>query len=316
MTRHIIFLIVVIFNVIFLNFFQPKKISQQTSVIILPGMQLDEISDILIKKSLIENKFFFSLWVKINFSEKNLKFGEYKFEDKVSVSDILKKLKRGQTVNRKITIIEGSSKNDLLKLLNQIDPENILSIEDIPERIVANTYFYNITDKSEKVLESIVKKSNDIIQRIWNNRNIGIPLQNSFELITLASIVEKETALADEKPLISGVFYNRFKHNMRLQSDPTVVYAITLGKKKLERKLLRKDLKIKSEYNTYLIKGLPPSPICFPGIESLEGAANPIKSDFLYFVSNYTDGGHIFSKSYKEHLKNIKSVKNLRNKYE
>ena len=200
MTRHIIFLIVVIFNVIFLNFFQPKKISQQTSVIILPGMQLDEISDILLKKSLIESKFFFSLWVKINFSEKNLKFGEYKFEDKVSVSNILKKLKRGQTVNRKITIIEGSSKNDLLKLLNQIEPENILSIEDIPERIVANTYFYNITDKSEKVLESIVKKSNDIIQRIWNNRNIGIPLQNSFELITLASIVEKETALADEKP--------------------------------------------------------------------------------------------------------------------
>ena len=103
---------------------------------------------------------------------------------------------------------------------------------------------------------------------------------------------------------------------MRLQSDPTVVYAITLGKKKLERKLLRKDLKTKSEYNTYLIKGLPPSPICFPGIESLKGAANPIKTDFLYFVSNYTDGRHIFSKSYKEHLKNIKSVKNLRNKYE
>ena len=168
MTRHITFFLIIIINVIFLNFFQPKKISQQTNVIILPGMQLNEISDVLIKKSLIDSKFFFSLWVKINFSEKSLKFGEYEFEDKVSVSDILKKLKKGKTVSRKITIIEGSSKNDLLKLLNQIDPENMLSIEDIPEEIVANTYFYNITDKTEKVLEGIVKKSNEIIQRIWN----------------------------------------------------------------------------------------------------------------------------------------------------
>ena len=316
MFRHFVFLIIIIVNVIFLNFFQQKKIPKQTKVIILPGMQLDEISNILIENSLIDSKFFFSLWGKINLSEKNLKFGEYKFEDRVSVSEILKKLEKGQTVSRKITIIEGSSKNDLLKLLNEINPQNTLRIEDIPNEIVANTYLYNVTDKPKKVLEDIVIRSNDIIQKIWNKRDIDIPLKNVNELIILASIVEKETSLVNEMPLISGVFYNRFKYNMRLQSDPTVVYAITLGKKKLERKLLRRDLKIKSEYNTYLIKGLPPSPICFPGINSLKGAANPIKSDFLYFVSNYTNGGHIFSKSYKEHLKNIKSVKNLRKKNE
>ena len=181
---------------------------------------------------------------------------------------------------------------------------------------MANTYFYSVTDKTERVLQNIVEKSNNLIEKLWNNRDINIPLNTINELSILASIVEKETSLRQEKPLIAGVFYNRFEQNMRLQSDPTVVYAITQGKRKLNRKLLRKDLKIKSDYNTYLIRGLPPSPICFPGIESLQGVANPVKSDFLYFVSNYTDGGHIFAKSYKEHLKNIKKVKNLRKKYE
>ncbi|MFL2661310.1 MAG: endolytic transglycosylase MltG [Alphaproteobacteria bacterium] len=316
MIRHIVFFFIIIINIIFLNFFHQKKILNETKVIILPGMKLDQISNTLIENSLIESNFLFSLWVKINFAEKNLKFGEYKFEDKVSVFEILKKLRKGETISRKITIIEGSSKNDLLNLLNEIDPENILSIEDIPDKIVANTYFYSVTDKNDRILKHIVKKSNNIIEKIWNNRDINSPLNTPNELSILASIVEKETSLKDEKPLIAGVFYNRFKNNMRLQSDPTVVYAITQGKRKLNRKLLRKDLKIKSKYNTYSVKGLPPSPICFPGIESLEGSANPIKSDFLYFVSNYTDGGHIFAKSYKEHLKNIKRVKNLRKEYE
>jgi len=128
----------------------------------------------------------------------------------------------------------------------------------------------------------------------------------------LASIVEKESALKSEKNKIAGVFFNRINLGMRLQSDPTVEFAITMGEKKLDRKLLRKDLKIDSEYNTYMISGLPPSIICFPGKDSLVAVSKPYKSDFLYFVSKRRNGEHFFSTTYKEHLKRIREVKNAK----
>ena len=114
----------------------------------------------------------------------------------------------------------------------------------------------------KEILQNIAKASENLSTKIWDDRDISIPLKNINELFILASIVEKETFLNEEKPIISGVFYNRLKKNMKLQSDPTVVYAITLGKKKMGRKLLRKDLKFKSKYNTYIHKELPPAPIC------------------------------------------------------
>ena len=190
-----------------------------------------------------------------------------------------------------------------------------MSMSDIPENIIANTYFYKFSDNPKIILEKIVKKSSQISDRIWASRNIEISIQNISEMFILASIIEKETSKKIEKPIISGVFYNRFKKNMKLQSDPTVVYAITNGKSKMDRKLLRRDLKIKSKYNTYVNKGLPPSPICFPGIDSLYATINPSNSDYLYFVSNFKDGGHIFSSTYKQHLQNIKKVQKLRKKW-
>ena len=128
-------------------------------------------------------------------------------------------------------------------------------------------------------------------------------------MFILASIVEKETAIKNEKPLISGVFYNRLKKNMRLQSDPTVIYSLTEGKYRLKRKLTRKDLKFKSPHNTYVNKGLPPSIIGFPGKDSLLSTTLPKKSDLFYFVAKNHGGEHYFSSNYKQHLKNIKASK-------
>ena len=314
MIRHFFLLLIIFINFLFLFFFKEKEILDGRTIIIEPGMKLGQISKILLDEDLIRNKNFFIIWAKLNLSEKKLKYGEYKFEGEYSINKILNKLKEGKSLDRKITIIEGTTKFDLLNNLNSLRDDFKLSISDIPENIIANTYFYKFSDNPKIILEKIVKKSSQISDRIWASRNIQISIQSISEMFVLASIIEKETSKKIEKPIISGVFYNRFKKNMKLQSDPTVVYAITNGKSKMDRKLLRRDLKIKSKYNTYVNKGLPPSPICFPGIDSLYATINPSNSDYLYFVSNFKDGGHIFSSTYKQHLQNIKKVQKLRKK--
>ena len=309
MIKNLILLLIIIPNFLFYLFFKEEKINE-VKIIIKPGMQLNQIANILKEKKLIKNDFIFKTWVIINNSQKKLKYGEYYFNKKISLNIILEKLKEGKSFNRKITIVEGSTKNDLLKILNQLDYNNRIRLTDIPNSLVADTYFYKVSDNADVILNNIVKKSNEISKKIWKERDQKIPLNDVNELFILASIVEKETFIKEEKSIISGVFYNRFKKNMKLQSDPTVVYAITLGKKKMDRKLLRKDLKIKSKFNTYVYKGLPPEPICIPGIESLIATSKPFKSKYLYFVSkNKKNEGHLFSEKYKDHLENIKSVK-------
>ena len=141
-------------------------------------------------------------------------------------------------------------------------------------------------------------------------RDKSIPLKKISEIFILASIIEKETSLKEEKSIIAGIFFNRLEKKMRLQSDPTVLFSITKGKKKLERRLTRKDLKYDSEFNTYKNHGLPPSIICFPGKDSLVSVTLPFESDLLYFVAKNQKGEHYFSSSYKEHLNFIKELKN------
>ena len=231
MIKNLIFLLIIIPNLLFYFFFKEEKINE-VKIIIEPGMKLNQIADVLKENRLIKNEFIFKTWVMINNSQKRLKFGEYYFNKKISVNIILDKLKKGKSVYRKITIVEGSTKSDLLKILNELDSYNSIKLDDIPNSIVADTYFYKVSDNSELILKNIVKKSNEISGKIWKERDKEIPLNDVDELFILASIVEKETFIKEEKSIISGVFYNRFKRNMKLQSDPTVVYAITLGKKK------------------------------------------------------------------------------------
>tara|TARA_A100001011_G_scaffold400591_1_gene516611 strand:- start:4853 stop:5683 length:831 start_codon:yes stop_codon:yes gene_type:complete len=272
-------------------------------------MNLEEISKELYSKKVIKNQDIFKIWVKLNFLEKKLKFGEFIFEKSNSIYDVTEKLANGDVVFRKLTIIEGSYKYDLLNILKEIDPKSSLEYDDVSDLIVADTYNYQITDSAEKILSNIVKVSSDFSSKIWLERDITIPLKSINEMFVLASIVEKETSIKDERPLISGVFYNRLNKKMRLQSDPTVIYSITQGKHKLKRNLTRKDLKFKSVHNTYVNKGLPPSIIGFPGKESLLSTTLPKKSDLLYFVAKNKEGEHYFSSNYKQHLENIKASK-------
>ena len=309
MIKNLIFLLIIIPNLFFYFFFKEETINE-VKIIIKPGMQLDQIAHLLKENRLIKNESIFKTWVVINNSQKKLKFGEYYFSKNISANIILEKLKKGKSVYRKLTIVEGSTKNDLYNILNELGSQKSIEFEDIPNSLVADTYFYKVSENPKLILNNIIKKSNEVSKKIWNERDQKIPLNDVNELFVLASIVEKETFIKEEKSIISGVFYNRFKKNMKLQSDPTVVYAITLGKKKMDRKLLRKDLKIKSKFNTYVNKGLPPEPICIPGKESLVATSKPFQSNFLYFVSkNKKNEGHLFSEKYKDHLENIKSVR-------
>jgi len=311
--KELIFLsFLILFNIFYSLFFSYDKNIEKVSFVIEPGMKLNEISEQLYHKEIISNKFAFELWNKINFLERKIKYGEFYIEGRNSINNITNKLTNGQKVYRKITLIEGSSKYDLLKILKEIDPKSSLKLYDIPDMIVADTYNYIVTDDSRSILDYIIKTSKRFSENIWEERNEEIPLNKISEMHILASIVEKESALKSEKNKIAGVFFNRINLGMRLQSDPTVEFAITMGEKKLDRKLLRKDLKIDSEYNTYMISGLPPSIICFPGKDSLVAVSQPYKSDFLYFVSKRRNGEHFFSTTYKEHLKRIREVKNAK----
>ncbi|MAR64123.1 MAG: hypothetical protein CMP43_03855 [Rickettsiales bacterium] len=313
MYKELIFLsFLILFNIFYSLFFSYDKNIEKVSFIIEPGMKLNEISEQLYYEEIISNKFAFKLWNKINFLEKKIKYGEFYIEGRNSIYNVTNKLSSGQKVYRKITLIEGSSKYDLLKILKEIDPKSSLKLYDIPDMIVADTYNYTVTDDSRRILDYMIKTSKRFSENIWEERNKEIPINKISEMHILASIVEKESALKSEKNKIAGVFFNRINLGMRLQSDPTVEFAITMGEKKLDRKLLRKDLKIDSEYNTYMISGLPPSIICFPGKDSLVAVSKPYKSDFLYFVSKRRNGEHFFSTTYKEHLKRIREVKNVK----
>ncbi len=313
--RKYIFLIIffTLFNLTHYIFLKPYTIPDSTKIIINPGMKLREIASLLYQEKIIKSEILFIFWAKINNLEKKFKFGEYVFESNISLSMLSNKLLEGKSIFRKLTIIEGSSKYDLLMKLKQLFPSASIDISDIPEEIIANTYLYEATDNFEKIIKNISILSKKKAELIWNNRNKNIPIEDIFEMFILASIVEKETAIENEKNLVAGVFYNRLNKKMRLQSDPTVEFSITLGENKLGRKLLRKDLKFKSDYNTYIINGLPPGPICYPGVESMEGVANPSKTKYIYFVADKINGGHLFSSNYEEHKKNIRKMRKIKN---
>ena len=305
-------LLITFFNFFYSLFFSYDKEISNSTIVIQQGMKINEISNILYEKKIIKNKSAFKLWIKFNFLERKIKFGEFKLSGKNSIYNVTKKLLSGSFVYRKFTLVEGMYKHELLRILKEIDPGSVINMSDIPDNIIADTYSYVATDTAERILENIKNYSQRFTEDIWKKRNKNIPLKNVNELYILASIVEKETAIKSEKGKIAGVFFNRMKIGMRLQSDPTVEFSITKGERKLGRKLLRKDLKFDSDYNTYMNKGLPPSIICYPGKESLIAVSRPYNSNYLFFVAKNKNGQHYFSVNYKEHLDRIRSIKNAK----
>ena len=276
---------------------------------------LTDITSNLYKETIINNKFFFKLAVRVALAEKVLKAGEYQFYNN-NIFQIIKKIKIGENFQRKITIPEGMTTQEIVNFLKKkedIIVDHKTSKELIKEGMLfPNTYFYSYGTNFNIIIGTMKKEMDLALTNAWENRDKDIHLNNYNEVLILASLVEKETSLSYEKPLVAQVFLNRLKINMKLQSDPTVIYAIKkeLGEDKKELK--KEDINYKSDYNTYSHYGLPKGPICNPGLDSIQAVTNPVKGDYLYFVAN-GKGGHNFSIEYKDHLKNIQELKRINN---
>lgn len=234
-----------------------------------------------------------------------LKAGEYEIKDGMSTDEIIALLQSGKTYVRSLTIPEGLMSVEIVDLVNHAEAmEGVVS--DIPAEgsLLPETYHYTRGDSRAAMIARMQKSMQDKLAQLWDKRSPAAPVNTPQEAVTLASIVEKETGVAAERARVAGVFANRLRQNMPLQSDPTVIYAITQGQSRLDRPLSRADLQSGSPYNTYTHPGLPPGPIANPGAQSLQAVLSPEANDYLYFVADGT-GGHAFARSLAEHNSNV-----------
>ena len=278
-----------------------------------PNQTLNQITTNLYKEKIIDNKFFFKFIIFSSLSQKILKAGEYEFYNN-NIFQIIRKIRVGDAYQRRITIPEGLTSNEIINIIKKT--EGIVLNQEGSEQIAEegvlfpSTYFYVYGTNSNIIINNMKKRMQSTLIEAWQGRDKDLDL-NYNDVLILASIIEKETSLHYEKSKIAQVFLNRLRINMKLQSDPTVIYGIEseLGIKKKE--LTKNDLNHESNFNTYLIHGLPKGPICHPGKESIIAVTNPSKGDLLFFVAD-GEGGHNFSSSYEEHIENVKKFKELR----
>lgn len=290
---------------------QPLKISEDTLFLVNKGDSLNKIAQSLQDKKLVNDKYIFILFSKINRIYPQIKAGEYLFNGEFSVKQIAEKLSSGKVYLRKVTFPEGLTSTEIAKILHK---ENFLSKDEFAApaegSILPETYAYMRGDSPEKIIKQAQKAMQNVLEQAWQERDPNLPLQSKEELLILASIVEKETGIGMERAQVASVFVNRLRLGMLLQTDPTVIYALTNGKEDLNRQLTRKDLSIDSPYNTYKYAGLPPTPICNPGKDAIYAAAHPSETPYLYFVAS-GNGGHNFATTLSEHNENVRKWREL-----
>ncbi len=295
------------------------SVSKDTTLEIKKGEGLRAISQNLERNAVIVNEHLFVLYVMYEGLQDQLKAGEYKFESGSTMSRVVEKLSKGDVVVYKVTIPEGLTVSEIGELLQDqsviskeeflwLTQDKELRTELLRDRhhsfegyLFPDTYSYNRGITALEIIKMMVKRFNTVYSSLENERADTKLTDN--EIITLASIIEKETGSADERELVSAVFHNRLRIGMKLDSDPTVIYG--LGKD-YRGPLTRSDLKRMTEYNTYLIKGLPPGPITNPGKESIAAAIYPADVNYLYFVSKGDGTGtHKFSSNYQDHTRAV-----------
>jgi len=279
----------------------PGRLAEKKIVIIKSGSSIHKISIILEQDGIIQHRILFEFISKLYGFYKPLKSGEYEFTKAISPYQVLSKLASGKSVVHRLTIAEGQTVSEIITKINA--EERLLGQINlnIPEGyLMPSTYFYTYGDLREKIIDEMRRGMSKALDSVMLKLKEDSPLKTRKDVLIFASIVEKEAGNEKERPLIAGVFINRLRKGIKLQADPTVIYAVTEGKYKLNRALSRADLQIASKYNTYKIVGLPPGPISCPGVASLEASVLPPKTDALYFVVDGS-GGHSFSSTLQEH---------------
>jgi UPF0755 protein len=293
-------------------------------VIVKEGLSLKEVAGELERKKVITSKTLFEIWAELLGYSRKIKAGEYELGSHMAPKRILEKLIKGEVITYPVTVPEGFTAAQIAELLDEgglIHKEKFLSMINDPPLVkhhgisapslegylYPETYHFARGISARSTIDAMVGRFWRVVNPLKERVDrVGMNLQ---DVVTLASIVEKETGLAEERPTIASVFLNRLKKGMRLESDPTVIYGI----KDFDGNLTRKDLKEATPYNTYIIRGLPPGPIANPGLEAIRAVLYPANTDYLYFVSK-NDGSHHFSKTLPEHKKAVQIYQKGRRK--
>lgn len=279
-------------------------------VIVLPrGGGAVDIARTLGAEGVLAHPSFFLLDAEVTGDVHRLKAGEYEFEAGITPEGVAELLASGKTVRHRLTIPEGLTSAEIIAIVNAV-PELEGGPEPVPPEgsLMPETYFFSLGDKRSAMIERMERAFTRTLAELWAERGADLPFARPQDAVILASIVEKETGRDEERPHVAGVYVNRLRLGMRLQADPTVVYAITHGKAPLDRALGHDDLSIDSPYNTYAVKGLPPTPIANPGLAALKAVLHPLKMDDLYFVADGT-GKHVFSKTLAEQNQHINELR-------
>lgn len=280
-------------------------LAREAVVWLQPGLGLAAIADRLKGAGAISEPLIFRGAVRLTRAAGTLKAGEYEIPAHASMNEIIRILREGKSIVHRITIPEGLTSQQAMAIV-EADPVLAGDMPLLPPEGVLLPETYNFVRGATRadVVRRMQKASTALMATLWPRRAAGLPFSTPQEALILASIVEKETGIAAERPLVAAVFVNRLKKSMRLQSDPTIIYGITRGKGPLGRPIRRSELDRLTPWNTYQVDGLPPTPICNPGRASIEAVLNPPETDDLYFVADGS-GGHAFSSSLAGHERNV-----------
>ena len=239
----------------------------------------------------------------------DLKAGEYQFSKRASLRDVAETIIDAKVVQHQLTLAEGLTSEQIVARLLEND---VLSgnIREIPREgtLLPESYKFERGMSREQMIQRMQQAQARVVKEVWDRRTADLPIKSPEQLVTMASIVEKETGKPEERTRVAAVFMNRLKQNMRLQSDPTIIYGLVGGKGALGRPIMKSEIEQPTPYNTYVIQGLPPGPIANPGRASLEAAASPARTKELFFVADGT-GGHAFADNYDQHQKNVAKLR-------
>ncbi|MBB3974464.1 endolytic transglycosylase MltG [Hansschlegelia beijingensis] len=292
-------------------FERPGPLAAETTVMIARNQGVADIADSLQRAGVIEHPRVFEIGVRAYGVHDRLRFGEYAFPARVSMHEAMDILASGKSIEHPITIPEGLTS---LQIVERLRDHPLLTgeIKEIPEEgtLLPETYNFVRGTSREQVIARMQQHQKEAVAQIWKDRKPIPGVKTPQDLIILASLVEKETGIPEERPRVAAVFANRLRKGMRLQSDPTIVYGLVGGRGTLGRSLNRTDIRSKTPYNTYVVSGLPAGPIANPGRDALKAAAQPPETRDLYFVADGT-GGHAFAPTLVEHNRNVAKWRKL-----